>query len=110
MTVALYDPNEFPETKTVSPDFTLEDVLAWARTKPRDGWYDYCDPSNCAVCQFLIETGRATAPAIGFNEIEEAGAETRYFDERIARAANSALETGWTFGAFADRLEQAMSA
>jgi hypothetical protein len=48
----------------MATDFTISDVLAWARTKPAIGEFDYFDNTNCALCQFLRETGRATAPIV----------------------------------------------
>jgi hypothetical protein len=42
--MALYDPRELT---VVSPDFTVADVLAWARTKPADG----SNASNCSSCE-----------------------------------------------------------
>jgi hypothetical protein len=51
-------------------DFSISDVLAWARTKPADEEYDYgrgvwSDSSGgCALCHFLHDTGRATKPVI----------------------------------------------
>jgi hypothetical protein len=43
-------------------DFTVADVLAWARTK--SGSYEYLDNTNCALCQFLRETGREHRPYV----------------------------------------------
>lgn len=37
-------------------DFTIADVLAWARTKPAGETYDFTRSSVCAIAQF----GRAT--------------------------------------------------
>jgi hypothetical protein len=47
-----------------STDFTINDVLTWARTKPADEAYSYLDNSGCAVAQFLRETGRAAKPIV----------------------------------------------
>jgi hypothetical protein len=41
-----------------STDFTIADVLAWARTKPADESYNFISPRNCAVAQFGRATGR----------------------------------------------------
>lgn len=49
----------------MSQDFTIADVLAWARTKPADKAYDYGSNGNCALCQFLRETGRCATPSVG---------------------------------------------
>lgn len=89
-------------------DFTVADVLAWARTKPAKGRYDYCSNRQCAVAQFLRDTGRAAAPYVagnywvdGGNSVWDGGA--REFDPRICGAANNLRET---FGAFLENLEQ----
>ncbi len=46
-------------------DFTITDVLAWARAKPADERYRYGDVGNCALCRFLRETGRCSNPSVG---------------------------------------------
>jgi hypothetical protein len=51
-------------------DFTVADVLAWARTKPADEEYDFCDPGNCAIAQFGRETGRAGLSNLACFELE----------------------------------------
>jgi hypothetical protein len=54
----------------MATDFTIADVLAWARTKPADEGYSYSngwwtpEDSGCALCQFLKDTSRADRPAI----------------------------------------------
>lgn len=46
-------------------DFAIADILAWARTKRADEPYDYASNRNCAICQFLRETGRCDEPSVG---------------------------------------------
>ena len=46
-------------------DFTLSQILAWARTKPAEEAYEYTANENCALCQFIRETGRADHPSVG---------------------------------------------
>jgi hypothetical protein len=46
-------------------DFTIADVLAWARTKPADESYSYGSNTDCALCQFVRETGRVRQPTAG---------------------------------------------
>jgi hypothetical protein len=41
-----------------APDFTIADVLAWARTKPADERYDFTNSLACALAQFGKATGR----------------------------------------------------
>lgn len=108
--MALYDPNEFPaETKT---DFTLADILAWARKKPADEAYTYSDSSNCALCQFLRVTGRAKQPGVWpYGWKDRALSYRARPGHRIADAlADALVSRPHTFGAFADRLEKALSA
>jgi hypothetical protein len=113
--MALYDPQEFPaETRT---DFSLSEILAWARMKPADEEYRYTDPGNCAVCQFLAETGRASEPRVVLNFWRDGigSDEHRRFDARISDAANSASLNGsfdgiGTFGGFAKELEELVPA
>lgn len=110
--MALYDPNEIP-TETVTPDFTLADVLAWARTKPADETYEFFDACGCAMGQFLLAAGIARRPHVDLNRWQEGSgedAQQHHFDERAHKAAHNNFErSGWTFGAFADRLEKALS-
>lgn len=40
-----------------STDFTIADVLVWARTKPADERYRYSDFDNCACAQFCRHQG-----------------------------------------------------
>jgi hypothetical protein len=99
MNVALYDPNEFPETE-VTQDFTLADVLAWARTKPADEEYRYEDSHYCAVAQFGRATGRPRLIGVGTSfEIDK-------FCPGLGKAAVSG---NLTFGAFTKRLESALA-
>lgn len=82
-----------------STDFTVADVLAWARTKPAGERYNYMDNSNCALCQFLRETGRAKQPYVkGFTWVEDGGS-SRYIPAPI----QGPLCEG-AFGRLADRL------
>lgn len=99
--MALYDPNEFPQEVETTKDFTLADVLAWARTKPADERYSYCNADNCAVAQFGRETGRPHLIDIGFLALED-------WDLNEAAQGDGDAST-WTFGAFADRLEKALA-
>jgi hypothetical protein len=39
-------------------DFTIADVLAWARTKPADEEYSFECSATCALAQFGLATGR----------------------------------------------------
>lgn len=99
--MALYDPNEFPETK-VGADFTLADVLAWARTKPADEVYSYYDAGSCAATQFGRETGRDYLVRVG--DLRQ-----RYFDLDEIVQGTRGCPQDWTFGKLVQRLESALA-
>lgn len=93
--MALYDPTPQVEVAP-SPDFTIADVLAWARTKPVGGEYDFCDAGYCAVAQFGRATGRR-------HLIDLDSADLKAYNPDVA---NAAAEFPWTFGALVGRLER----
>lgn len=93
--MSLYDPGEFPNEVETTTDFSLADVLAWARTKPADEKYDYIDAEICAVAQFGRETDRPYLIDISLGNYPE--------------LEKAACDGPWTFGAFVARLEQAMA-
>lgn len=85
----------------MASNFTIRDVLEWARTKPADGVYDYGDSNKCAIAQFGHETGRLHLVGIGDAE-------------RIPLGLKEALNDGswdgggpalYTFGGLVKRLE-----
>lgn len=83
-----------------APDFTLFDVLAWARTKPADEAYDFVHAETCALGQFAREK-------LG---ISEADAKCGLYEIRCPKALIEAANgfhgsIGWTFGALVTRLE-----
>jgi hypothetical protein len=99
---------------TMGSDFTVADVLAWARTKPADEAYDYTRSDNCAICQFLRETGRAARPLVdmtGWEDATKPYQNVKYPDEIAAAAIGRGELRGdnravlWTFGALVKRLE-----
>jgi hypothetical protein len=90
-------------------DFTVADVLAWARTKPASETYDYCDNDNCALAQFLRETGRAKRARV--NPLFWRDGVNSKRTHPIPHGLNdAALEGGETFGGFVEQLEQLVSA
>jgi hypothetical protein len=99
--MALYDPREFP-AETVSPDFTVADVLAWARTKPAGERYDYCSNGECATAQFLLDRGE---PLAGVRDA--CWRDTSDKLHRLPAGLNAATigDFNWTFGALVKRLE-----
>lgn len=94
-------------------NFTIADVLAWARTKPADESYDYASHNNCALCQFVKETGRVAFPSLGGNHGSGATLQDMrtwktvgVIPDAICKAANPGLgEDAKTFGGLAKRLE-----
>ena len=110
--MALYDPT--PKTDApVSPDFTVAEFLDWVRTKPADEAYDYNDPSDCAICQFLRDAGRCDRPSVGttvWNRLGHLfdGGPTYTLPAHVSKASMGRDEdavSDWTFGALATRLQ-----
>ena len=98
----------------MATDFTIRDVLEWARTKPADGRYNYNSNENCALCQFLRETGRAKFPTLGSTFWSDW--ELGYYQgeegpilnipREIDKAAHAdEVPSHWTFGGLVSRLE-----
>ena len=90
-------------------DFSIGDVLAWARTKPAGERYNYGDNENCALCHFLRETGRCATPFVGGYGWSVSEAEwdpgTPQF-QLSNRLGNALVDGGWTYGGLAKRLEK----
>lgn len=83
-------------------DFTIADVLAWARTKPSGERYDFCNSSRCALAQFGIATDRAhlvgpsgTTVALAWSDLCDA----------LSGADGDDAAACLTFGALLKRLE-----
>lgn len=101
----------------MASDFTIADVLAWARTKPADERYDYQDTGNCALCQFLKASGLAERPYVemywadvpgGWRDRGASGLSG--YPEVMEPALSGDGSFGgnselWTFGALVERLE-----
>lgn len=49
----LYD----PKWEVKSDPLSLASLIAWLETMPADEKYDYCDPFNCLVGQYLNHHG-----------------------------------------------------
>lgn len=91
-------------------DFTVADVLAWARTKPADERYSYADPANCALCHFLRDTGRSSDPLVKpYCDGIDGGWRTRKSGDvsysPYPSEIEPALELGRTFGGLVAILE-----
>lgn len=101
----------------MASDFTVADVLAWARTKPADEVYYYQDSFDCALCRFLKNTGRASAPQVSPHGTDDGGfwrdadGERHAYPKELEPALASQrpiYEDLWgeeTFGALVKRLE-----
>lgn len=92
-------------------DFTIADVLAWARTKPADEHYSYTSPTNCALCHFLRDTGRSPEPRVRpFCGGEDGGWRTygsgNYEYAPYPSELEPALISGRTFGGLVRELEK----
>jgi hypothetical protein len=81
-------------------DFTIADVLVWARTKPADEAYDFYDASVCAIAQFGEATGRQRL--IDLSDLT-AGDEAAGLPLGLSDAV---IGGDWTFGALVERLER----
>lgn len=97
----------FDGNTSKTKDFTKEEFLAWARTKKPGQRYHYCDNYDCAIAQFLKETGRCEAPMVYGNLWDdEITGKTYEFDDNINQAALG--ENGcedYVFGKLVKRLE-----
>lgn len=82
-------------------DFSVADVLAWARTKPADERYDFTDSTQCAIAQFGAATNRPELCNLLSRQLQNAVG-TDLFFAAVATGGNS---SEWTFGAFVKRLE-----
>jgi hypothetical protein len=78
-------------------DFTVADVLAWARTKPADEEYNLIDAGNCALGQFFQETRGLTCAELYANDP---------YQEIEDTALGKALCFSKTFGGLVQRLEK----
>ena len=98
-----------------------QQVREWAAKKPADETYDYTDSRNCALCQFLRESGFASRPAVSpgiwRDRDRENGPEIGYLNadtlksQTMAFGSHAAFENALsghprTFGALADRLSK----
>lgn len=79
-------------------DFTIADVLAWARTKPADEAYDYTEAGHCAVAQFGLSTGRPHLAHLFSWELDALAV-------GLLEAVNPGTRDSNTFGALVTRLE-----
>lgn len=93
--MALYDPRETVEAPSL--DFTLRDVLDFARSKDPDERYPFFSCTACALHQFLRHRGLK----LGWGEA------TALIDGVVATGpfALAIATYPWTFGALARRLE-----
>lgn len=93
--MALYDPT--PRETIVSPEFSVAEFLAWARTKPADQPYGVTVPDHCALGQFGQATGR---PCLAEYYDPDQCLSTFGLNDALGFSGGSL-----TFGALAKRLE-----
>jgi hypothetical protein len=82
-------------------DFTIAEFLAWARTKPVDERYSYCNSNRCALAQFGMATGREHLVGPG-------GTSLLFKSKELNRAVggdDDLADADLTFGKLAERLE-----
>lgn len=81
-------------------DFTISDVLAWARTKPADERYNFIDAANCALGCFLRETRNVSEIDLYAND--------PYFAEIEHSPLGRALIGARTYGELVELLERSV--
>lgn len=96
--MALYDPKEFPEVE-VEQDLAHR-FLAFAKSRPADEVFNYADFLTCAYSQFANHIGISRA---GMPD------HVRSAIHRSVKADLTTCTAFGTFGALADRLEQALA-
>lgn len=80
-------------------DFTIADVLAWARTKPADEEYNFIRSGVCALGQYAREV-------CGFSLGDAAcGYYSEFVSPDLLHAAAGSSDDECTFGLFVARLE-----
>jgi hypothetical protein len=84
----------------VATDFTIADVLMWARTMPAGEGYCYSDIHGCALCQFFRHAGIKFEWVGGWTWRDEKGGR-HDFPPHLEEA----LVLGGTFGGLVSRLE-----
>jgi hypothetical protein len=86
----------------------IADFAAYARTRG-DEAYNYSDARNCATCQFLRDTGRASVPCVNpidWRDGECLSGKRNPLPEGLDEALDGSESGGEeTFSALADRLE-----
>jgi hypothetical protein len=84
-------------------------LLAWARKQPADAEYDYGSIHNCALCQFLKDTGICSTPRAGGSYWTDTSLP---FDSRVEHRLSSTVLSaliGSTFGELTDAMLAARS-
>lgn len=96
-----FDPTTKPEVK--ADPFSLESLIAWLEKQPANKEYNYCDPHNCALCQYFRDAG-LEVESITRNEIRHRDGRTTEFPVTFSwDISNSAYRGLSTFGAALER-------
>jgi hypothetical protein len=86
-------------------DFTIADVLAWARTKPADEQYYYADSSTCALAQFGMATARPQCVGLDGTKLLQALPDLKEALNPGPTTLRRKLPCGMSYGALVERLE-----
>lgn len=96
----LYDKRwEKPEIK--ADPFSLENLIAWLEKQPHQKEYNYCDPTDCLIGQYLKSQGLSGSDAVLASDALD-----RLGWLHIAQDHKNSPQR-WTFG---DALERARAA
>ena len=83
----------------------LEELLAWAKTKPADETYTYTSPSDCALAQFIKETKKPHYVIVSPYDWTEYYSDRQRVTHQIPTNLQDRLIFGCcTFGALVTRL------
>ena len=90
-------------------NITVEEFLAWAKTKPADEEYDYIDNKNCAFGQFLQSKGYTKVSVVPYCW-DSAEIQDQPIPDIIQLSLNGGGEWDETFGNLVEELERRMIA
>ena len=87
----------------MNPDFSLNEFRFWAASQPPELTYRPSSPTECALCQFLNDTGVTTHAHVGTTIFGEVGEDK----QPLPQWANDAVQAEpYDFGSLAGRLEK----
>lgn len=81
---------------------TVEAFAEWCEKQPADGEYDYAEPQDCPIAQFLRANG---FPEARVNSVDWRESDRTYDYHNLPRGFDDAvIESPRTFGSLAQRL------